>query len=70
MYDSFIAKVNGDDIPKDWVGLSQAAMILGASYGCLAKKIGRIEADRISGVKTDWKLGKHYRKNRSLIDGR
>ncbi|BFM38384.1 hypothetical protein OLK001_03100 [Synechocystis sp. LKSZ1] len=60
--DLSFAKVNGDDIPSDWVGLSQAAKILGTSYGCLAKKISRIETDRISGIKTDWKIGKHYRK--------
>jgi hypothetical protein len=62
MFDSFIAKVNGTDISSDWVGLTQAAKMLGTSYDCLAKKLNRIEADRISGNKTDWKLGKHYRK--------
>jgi len=62
MYDSFIAKVNGDEIPNEWVGLTQGAKLLGTNYDCLAKKISRIEADRISGIKTDWKLGKHYRR--------
>ena len=54
--------VDSTSFPSDWVGLTQAAKLLDTSYDCLAKKLSRIESDRISGVKTDWKLGKHYRR--------
>jgi hypothetical protein len=65
MSDSFIAKVNGEDIPSDWVGLSEAAEILFTTRRRLYEKIQQCEADRRSGTKANWKLGKHYHRRGS-----
>ncbi len=62
MYDSFIAKVNGDDIPNNWVSLTEAAEILHMTRKGLYNNILKCESDRINGKKTKWKIGKHYRK--------
>jgi hypothetical protein len=62
MFDSFIAKVNGDDIPSNWIALTEAAEILNMTRKGLYNNILKCESDRINGKKTKWKIGKHYRK--------
>jgi len=62
MFDSFIAKVNGDEIPNDWVGLSEEVEILDWDRRTLSRKIEKCERERAAGSKPERKLGKHYRR--------
>jgi hypothetical protein len=62
MFDSFIAKVNGEDIPSNWVSLTEGAEILNMTRKGLYNNILKCESDRVNGKKAKWKIGKHYRK--------
>jgi hypothetical protein len=56
------AKVNGTELPSEWMGLTDSANLLGLNRSALARRIDRTEKERVAGNKTDWRLGKHYRR--------